>query len=195
MTESEQLAASLAPPASEVSHVLSDMLWGEKTAAVSVLVREPVAVFALSAPFIISASGWGMLRVPNDIVRGLYSSIDLPGAEFPAASSGETYQAHISVMRKEEVAQIGVGKISERGKRFRYQLGPVCEVVPAGWEEMSKCWFVAIRSPELTQLRRTYGLPNLPIHPETGLSIGFHLTFAVRRKHVLGSNEIAKGSP
>ena len=179
-------------PAMTLPVPLSRLVWS-KSAAPSLLYREPESVVVLSGRLVVSSSGWGLVEVPNSLVQGLFQALDVAGAELPPGKNGKPYQAHISVMRPEEIESIGgPDKLTERGKRFAYQLGPVQVVEPAGWEEMSRCWFVAVRSPELMLLRRTYGLESLPVHPKTGLTIGFHLTFAVRRKNVLVTNEVAK---
>jgi hypothetical protein len=134
-----------------------------------------------------SRSGWLLLNVPNAVVHGLFASLDEPGIERPVSDTTGRLEAHISVMRPEELEQIGgAHKVSERGRDFRYVLGRVKEIVPAGWAEMSKAWIIPVRSLELEQLRKSYGLPPLPKYP-------FHLTIAVRRKKVLQNNAIGKG--
>lgn len=136
-----------------------------------------------------SSSGWILLAVPNAVVNGLFSALDEPGIELPPTHGKAFYDAHISVMRKEEVEGLGgVDRISERGRMFHYQLGPIKTVRPAGWDEMSKVWFVEVKSPELEKLRKTYGLEPLP----NGYQ--FHITVAVRRKHVLGANPVSKAA-
>jgi hypothetical protein len=74
----------------------------------------------------------------------------------------------------------------ERGKVFRYNIGKIKTCVPDGWEEFGRVWFVEVNSPELQNLRKSYGLSSLPKHP-------FHITIGVRRKGVLQQNDVAKG--
>ncbi len=151
----------------------------------------PTNVAVLSGRLEASKSGWILLSVPNAIVQGLFSALDVPGAELPPSGPDGRLNAHISVMRGDELESIGgPDKITERGKRFKFQLGPVQECTPKGWSEMSKVWFVKCRSPELEALRRSYGLSSLPKNNE----YEFHLTIAVRRKHVLRSNDVTKTS-
>ncbi len=151
------------------------------------------STYALTGRLYASASGWLLLSVPNNVVRGLFDALQEPGVELPPGSKGGPFNAHVSVMRKEEVLEAGgPDKITERGHFFSYQLGPVKTVVPMGWDEMSRVWFVEIRSPDLQNLRKSYGLPALP--QKNGEELPFHLTIAVRRKKVLQENEVSKAA-
>ena len=134
-----------------------------------------------------SQSGWLLLTVPNALARGCFDALGELGAELPP-SKGSAFNAHISVVRPEELATIK-GEVTERGHDFSYTLGPVREVEPAGWPEMSKVWFIEVRSPELEKLRKSYGLTALP----DGDKKPFHITFAVRRRAVLHDNEKSVG--
>ena len=137
------------------------------------------------------SSGWLMLRVPNDIVRGLYASLDEVGIELPLYEG--RLDAHISVARPEELEAIG-GKavVNELGKRFAYQLGPIRTVKPLAWEGVDRVWMVSISSPELQKLRRSYGLSGLPMKGKKTLP--FHMTIAVRKKGILRDNETSKAA-
>ena len=148
----------------------------------------PENVYALKGRLYLSQSGWLLLQVPNAIIRGLFQALDVPGAELPL--KGGQLNSHVSVMTDSEVAAIGADKITERGRMFSYQLGPVQEVEPAGWKTMSRVWFVRIISPELKKLRVSYGLTPLP-HVDHEL----HATIATRRKGVFVSgNAISKAA-
>lgn len=154
---------------------------------------DAVAAPILSGRLFLSSSGWLLLSVPNGLVRGLFDTLDEEGLELPPGKNGAPYNAHISVMRKEEVESIGGGdRITERGKVFHYQLGPLKEVAPMGWDEMSKVWFVEVKSSELQNLRKSYGLPGLPQKNDTEMQ--FHISVAVRRKKVLQNNEVSKAA-
>lgn len=145
------------------------------------------AVYSLTGELYASKSGWILLSVPNALVRGAFDALHEPGAELPLNSDG-LLNAHVSVMRPEELEQIGgADKIQERGHRFAYNLGPLQECEPDGWDEYSKVWFFQVQSPELKALRKSYGLSPLPKYP-------FHATVARRRKRVLYDNEISKAA-
>jgi shikimate kinase len=150
----------------------------------------PELSYALAGRLILSQSGWGLLEVPNALVRGAFDALHEPGAELPPAS-GNRLKAHISVFRPEELKEIGgPEKITEWGHFFKYTLGPVREVAPAGWSEMSKCWYIQVRSPELEKIRKSYGLSGTPKDGE----FDFHITIGVRRKNVLRDNEVSKAA-
>jgi hypothetical protein len=144
----------------------------------------------LTGSLFLSKSGWIMLSVPNALVRGIFATLREPGIELPTHSDG-VLNAHCSVFRPEELATIGgPERITERGHSFTYQLGPLQTAVPGGWEEMGRVWFVKINSPGLQNLRKSYGLSALPNEGK----YDFHITVAVRRKHVLKPNEVAKAA-
>lgn len=135
--------------------------------------------YGLRGRLVFSPSGYVLLEVPNDLGNGAFKALAEPSVEQPISKSRGTYNAHVSVMRPDEVESIGgPDKIKQRGHTFAFTLGPVREINnPAGWSEVSKCWVIDIRSPELMQLRRSLGLgePKFP----------FHLTFAIRKKNAL----------
>jgi hypothetical protein len=145
---------------------------------------DAVKVHALSGELQLSSSGWGLLKVPNALIRGAFDALDEHGAQLPLRDG--RLNGHVSVFRPEELDQIGgADKVHEWGHHFRYTLGPIKEVEPAGWPEMSKVWFIEIASPDLAMLRKSYGLTPFPKHP-------FHATIAVRKKGVLYENSTTK---
>lgn len=149
----------------------------------------PEIAYNLSGTLYLSQSGWILLSVPNSLAIGIFKAMSEPGIELPPGSNGK-FNAHISVMRPEEVTTAGgADKIKERGKQFTYTLGRIYSVEPDGWPEMSRVWFCQIHSPELQELRRAYGLSSLPKNGD----IPFHLSVAVRRRGVLGRNDMKKG--
>lgn len=135
-----------------------------------------------------STSGWILLRVPNNVQRGFFDALHAPGAELPMRHG--RLNTHISVIRPEELKAIGNPDVVELGRYFSFQLGPLKEVNPIGWDEMDRVWFIDTPSQELVQLRRSYGLTDLPMRGRKELR--FHLTIATRKKGVLRANEIAK---
>lgn len=146
---------------------------------------EATATYSLGGRLYVSSSGFLMLSVPNAFVRGAYDALEEAGAELPPGPNG-TLNAHISVARPEELEAIGgAHKITERGHVFRYNLGKLKTCVPSGWAEMARVWFIEVQSPELQNLRKSYGLSPLPKYP-------FHISVAVRKKNVLRNNETKK---
>lgn len=147
--------------------------------------------YPFSGRLINSASGWLLLEVSNAIVRGAFAAMDVPGIELPLKDG--RLVAHVSVMRDSELKSIGgARKVNEIGKRFSFSLGRLYETKPLGWPEMEKVWFFRVLSPELSNLRKSYGLPP---HPTKGdRELRFHLTVAVRRRGVLRNGPVAKAS-
>lgn len=156
------------------------------------LVKEagtPEPAFNLRGTLYLSDRGWILLTVPNAMVRGMFQAMHEPGTELPFDKDGGL-NAHISVFRPEELESLGgPDHVTERGKTFTYTVGRVYSVEPGGWAEMSKVWYLKVHSPELQTLRRSYGLSPLPNDGK----YDFHITVAVRKKHVLHTNEVRKG--
>lgn len=151
--------------------------------------------YALTGRLILSESGWLLLEVPNALIRGAFQALDEPGTELPTKDTNDPnsqVRAHVSVVRPEEIATIpgGAEAISERGRHFRYRLGRIRKLKPSGWKEMSRCWVIEVKSPELEKLRKTYGLSAKPNEDK----FDFHITFAVRRKGVLYANDKSKAA-
>jgi ADP-ribose pyrophosphatase YjhB (NUDIX family) len=151
------------------------------------------AEYHLSGRLYLAKSGWLLLSVPNALVRGVFDAMSHAGAELPLAGTlnvpnvdKELLNAHISVMTADEVEAIGANKINERGHSFKYALGHVKELTPNNIDGVSKLWAIQISSPELSALRKSYGLSALPKDEP------FHITVAVRRKNVLRENAVSK---
>jgi 8-oxo-dGTP pyrophosphatase MutT (NUDIX family) len=153
-----------------------------------------VASHYLAGRLYMAKSGWLLLAVPNALVRGVFDAMTDAGVELPLAGvlnvpnvDKELLNAHISVMTAEEAAKIGAGNINERGQSFKYSLGPVKELAPKNIDGVSKLWAIQVSSPELSALRKSYGLSALPKDEP------FHITVAVRRTGVLRENTVSKG--
>lgn len=145
---------------------------------------------SLSGELYASKSGWILLSVPNALARGAFDALDEAGIELPTSEENK-FNAHISVMRPEELEQIGgIDKITERGHHFHYTLGPIQTCAPDGWGDISKVWFIKVNSPELQDLRKSYGLSPRPNNSQ----YDFHITIAVRRKSVLRHNDVIKAA-
>lgn len=148
--------------------------------------------YGLSGRLYLSASGYLLLTVPNSLVRGAFDALDEPGIELPPSGDTGKLEAHISVLRPEEIGEhIGSpDKITERGHSFRYSLGQLKSFDPKAWTEMSKVWVIEVKSPELEKLRKSYGMTNLPKNNE----FAFHISIAVRRRGVLNPNDVKKAA-
>lgn len=151
---------------------------------------DPSIVYNLAGTLYLSSKGWVLLGVPNALVRGVYSAMREPGIELPPPGAAGHLEAHITVLSPDDVDKIGgPEKVTERGKQFTYTLGRIYAVEPDGWPDVAKVWYVKVHSPELQELRRSYGLSGLP----RGGEGDFHITCAIRKRGVLSRSETAKG--
>jgi hypothetical protein len=131
-------------------------------------------------------SGYLVLSVPTSLVRGVFDAMVEPGISLPSAIDG--LRACIIVMTPEELNSIGgANNVSERGKAFHYQLGDLVESAAKAWPGVSTCWHLRIKSPELTKLRRSYGLPD-KLEDQSDFSI----VVACRKVGVLAANAKSK---
>lgn len=151
-------------------------------------IKRAAPSYAMAGRLYRSNNGFILLSVPNALVRGVFDTLDELGIELPPSGKDEEQlKAHISVMRPEE---IDPETVTERGHSFRYTLGPLKSFNPSGWKEMSKCWVIECKSPDLEKLRKSYGLSKLPNNNK----FKFHITVGVRRTNVLGPNDVAKAA-
>jgi hypothetical protein len=153
------------------------------------LANDPKVAYSLAGTLYLAKSGFLLLSVPNALVRGFFSAMNEPGVELPPVGPDGQLNAHLTVMRPEEIKQIGgADKITERGKQFGYTIGRLYSVKPSGWPAMARVWVLRVHSAELQKLRRSYGLSSLPNNGKHDFYVGV----AVRRKSVLGRNDVRK---
>ena len=155
----------------------------EKQAAEATVCRD------LTGKLYLSKSGWLLLSVPNGLARGAFDALQAVGAELPKKNTDDpnsTFNAHISVMSADEVASIGADKITERGHDFHYTTGQLKTCKPEGWDGVSQVWFITVDSPELRNLRKSYGLEPLR------KGFDHHITIAIKRTGVTGNNGVSK---
>jgi hypothetical protein len=153
---------------------------------------DPVVAYNLAGRFYVSTvcenKPWGLLSVPNALVRGTYDAMAEPGIELPLNDDGQL-NACCVVFYPDEIAMIGGPDVlTERGHTFHYTIGRLVEFEPAAMTGVSLAWGYRIFSPELQALRRSYGLSSLPDKEKAAFSI----LVAVRRRGVLGRNETSK---
>jgi len=137
---------------------------------------DPVLTYAMKGRLVLSRSGWVLLEVPNAIGNGCFKALDEHGIEQPISETTGQYNAHISVIRPDELEPIGgPSAIRTFGKMYGFNLGDVREISnPGTWSEVAKCWVIGAKSPELMDLRRSLGIGE-PKYP-------FHITFAIRKR-------------
>lgn len=142
----------------------------------------------LSGLLQLTASGYLIVTVPTALIRGVFDALHEPGISLPDRVAGDSLRAGIVVMTPEEVQLAGgAAHITERGKPFSYSLGELVETPARNWPGVSTCWHLKVKSPELGQLRRTYGLPT-KIEGDSDFSV----VVACRKLGVLAANATSK---
>ena len=127
---------------------------------------------------ILTNNGSLCLLVPAPIVRGAFASIPDQGTSLPPNIG------RVVVMTPSEVKTIGPNNIDERGHEFNYRLGPIHETT--GYKGISKIWYQEVKSTELNNLRKSYGLSDKPSGDK------FKLIIAIRKTNVLRDNAVSK---
>ena len=143
---------------------------------------EHTSVHALAGRLQAGPSGNLELTVPASLIKGVFDALDEPGAEFVVRNSRT--ESAIKVMTKEEIAKLGgVSHISERGHSYHYTLGPIVELPATG--DYDKLWAISIKSNDLEDIRKSYGL-------ETSPQLGFYIPVGCKKKRVTESNAVSK---
>ena len=146
--------------------------------------------YCLKGMLYLSQTGYVLLSVSNAFVRGIFANMHEPGVSLPLYPGTGGLNAHITVFRPEEVKQLGgAEKITERGKQFAYTIGRLKTMEPGdAWPGVERVWFCHVHSPELQELRRSYGLDGFPNKGQNP----FHIAVAVRKRGILARNEKSK---
>lgn len=152
--------------------------------------KEKRAEVRLSGLLQATRGNYLIVAVPTGLVRGVFDALHLPGLSLPSAIDGESLRAGIVVMTPAELERVGgIAKINERGRVYPYSLGELQEVAAKDWPGVAACWHLRVRSPELGELRRTYGLPT-KVEGESDFSI----VVACRKTGVLVANATSKST-
>lgn len=151
---------------------------------------EKRAAAKLSGLLQVISSGYLILAVPTALIRGVFDALDEPGISLPSSIDNGAVRAGIVVMTPSEIESLGgATKITERGRAFSYSLGDLVEAPAIRWPGVAKCWHLKVKSPELGQLRRSYGLPTL-IAGESDFSI----VVACQKTGVLAATSTSKST-
>ncbi len=135
---------------------------------------------------------WLLLDVHKGLCEAAYHNLKTEGIE--ADSHHE--RPHISVLRPNEVEQVkkkfGIqwrGAVHE-GQTMQFKLIRMVSLVPSGWPEVTRVWFLEVESPDLEALREDLGFHYLPKREDSPHEMRFHITFAVRHNHAKKACEI-----
>lgn len=127
-------------------------------------------------------SGFLVIAVPANIVKGAFAALDAEGITLPKLNGKVT--SNIVLMDPHEVQKIGASKITERGKEIAYELREVKSRVIQK-DGIERLWYLDVKPDNLNTLRQSYGLK-----PRNYYGV----VFAVRRLGVLKNNPITKVS-
>jgi len=121
--------------------------------------------------------GYVYIDVKNDIVDGLFKLLKKEdGAKKPPYFGKGNIGAHVSVISSEEGEELHDTSVKEIGMDIDFSFKGAYSTNPEGWDEMEKVWFVQIDAPELSKIRKRYGLPAT----YNGQGHEFHITFGVK---------------
>ena len=143
---------------------------------------EHTSVHALAGRLQAGPNGNLELTVPSSLIKGVFDALDEPGAEFVVRNNRT--ESAIKVMTKEEVDKIGGNShISERGHSYHYTLGPIVELPASG--DYDKLWAISIKSNDLEDIRKSYGLEASP-------QLGFYIPVGCKKNKVTEDNKVSK---
>lgn len=135
---------------------------------------------------------WVLLDVHKGLCEAAYANLKAEGV----SADPKFDHPHISVFRPNEVDQIkkkfGIqwrGAVKE-GQMMQFRLEKMVSLMPAGWAEVSRVWFLEVKSPDLSKLREDLGFHYLPKHEDSQHEMRFHITFAVLHNHAKKAQDI-----
>ncbi len=153
----------------------------------AVLDTEKRAAVRMSGLLQATSTGHLIVGVPTSLVRGVFDAMAEPGISLPSSVDGGALRAAIVVMTPGELQSIGgPSTVTERGKQYHYNLGSLVEAPARNWPGVSKCWHLKIKSSEMSELRKSYGLP--------ANSSNFSIVVACRKVGVLTANSTSKST-
>lgn len=174
----ESIAELLASPVPALLHDAGSLLY--KSAESS-----PEIAMALSGQLYAASTNEMRMAVPIALVRGIFSAMREPGVTAASLQTEGELHPHVTALSAEEVEDLGgKEKIRERGKQFGYTLGRLRAIDTPEIPGVARVWYLVVHSPELQELRRSYGLSSLPGRGADD----FHVVVAVRKSGVLSRN-------
>jgi len=122
-----------------------------------------------------NGSGMVYVEIPDDYIYKLYPFILEEGFQLPTSLQGpNALGAHISVIYGGEARDRGIGLINERNSKIFFKVAG-CKIVPLNQEEYESACVVTIIAPNLNQLRKRYGLPEM--------KHDFHITIGLKPRN------------
>jgi DNA-directed RNA polymerase beta subunit len=126
---------------------------------------------------------WVYVDVHKGLVDAALDSLKSEGINVDRSPN----DAHITVIRTKEL-QPTVKKHKSQwrgackdGTPVRFALRRIVHLIPDGWYDVDRVWFIEVESPDLIKYRKDLGLPPLP-KADDGTDNRFHISFAVTRR-------------
>lgn len=127
---------------------------------------------------------WVYVEVHKGLVDSALDSLKSQGVECERSPD----HPHITLLRSKDASELystygptqwkGAAK---DGKPVKFALSRIVNLIPAGWDDVDRVWFLEVESPDLQAYRRELGLPGLPKGDKTGHDMRFHISFAIHR--------------
>ena len=126
---------------------------------------------------------WAYVSVHPGLCSAAFDSLRSEGVEcIPYYDN-----PHITLLRKEEVAELKKkfgnkwrGAVKE-GQPVSFSLVRIVHLIPRGWDDVDRVWFLEVDSPDLRRIRKGLGLSELPKSEDGKTDLRFHITFALRK--------------
>jgi DNA-directed RNA polymerase beta subunit len=124
---------------------------------------------------------WAYVTVHSGLCSAAFDSLRSEGIDCKPHYDNP----HISFIRKEEVEELkkkfGTKWRSavKEGQPIRFALERIVHLIPKGWDDVDRVWFLEVDSPDLRKIRISLGLTELPM--KDGQHLRFHVTFAIRK--------------
>ncbi|MFZ0564627.1 MAG: hypothetical protein WAM28_00290 [Chlamydiales bacterium] len=119
-------------------------------------------------------NGYLYLDLPNEYISELLPLINCPGQMIPPPhfESKQGIGAHISVIDTDERIKHDIWEIDEIGQTFNFEIKEV-RSTKIKWRKITKkIWVLTFNSPQLEELRESYGLSSTPKGYDFYLLIG-----------------------
>lgn len=127
---------------------------------------------------------WVYAEVHGGLVESALASLKAQGIECERTPNAP----HITVIQSDEAQKLYKehGPIrwkgaAKAGTPVRFALQKLVSLIPHGWKDIDRVWFLEVDSPDLSKYRQDLGLTKLPRNSDRDHDQRFHITFAVHR--------------
>lgn len=135
---------------------------------------------------------WAFVSVHSGLCSAAFDSLRSEGVE----CTPKYDNPHITFIRRDEVVELKKkfgdkwrGAVKE-GQPVRFSLVRMVHLIPKGWDDVDRVWFLEVESPDLRSIRKGLGLTELPKSDDGKQDIRFHITFAIRKSMAKAAAEL-----